>query len=132
MTDKLEAKAIELVDQLSAKLATLAAQYGPEVVDAGLAVARLAAAKMLIPGAIAVIVCIAACRYACALWARGKQAGESLDGEHVPCRLFAAIASGAVSAIAALIATVHLQNPFAWAGIFDPKLYIAARILGLT
>jgi len=136
MSDKLEAKALELVDQLSAKLATLATQYGPEVVDAGLAVARLDAAQKLIAGAACAVVTVVAGRFAARkgipAFAQARVSECGWSDSKCLWFWFGSAAPLALATAASLAAASRLLSVWTWAGIFDPKLYIAARVLGLT
>lgn len=141
-TPTLEGRAIELIDDAQAglgaltnRLGELAVQYGPEVVDAALNVARVSAAKPLVAGfgilVLATILGVTGIR----LFQTGRKdnllanekAGYSNVGE-------ARMAFGGACAVAGVVSLIIsgtlLLNIWNWVGIFAPELWIAHRVLG--
>lgn len=131
MTDKLEAKALEMVDQLSAKLSALAVQYGPDVVDAGLAVARLDAAQSLLWTAAMIVVVLSIRHIARSLHAEIKTHNDAGDTKEAKRSKDAWVIALCIQFPLSIWVVVRLLNIWTWTGLVDPKLYIAARILGM-
>lgn len=128
---KIEDKAVDIMDKamvgaekLSEKLAQLAEQYGPDVVDAGLAVARVTAAQKLLYGLIAVIGSTAF--FWIARYLVRKVRDENWDEFFGIGGIFISGALGLFFAIGGLIDLLSIWN---WVGVFEPKLWIAHRIL---
>lgn len=131
MSDTLENKAVEILDKSQAAIAgfadqlqELAKQYGPDVADAALMMARIDAAQGLVGGVVAAVitwVCFVSTR---SLIKKAKaQPYEMWD--------VGAIIVGVCGAFAALVAVLTLADIWRWVGIFEPKLWLAKRILGL-
>jgi hypothetical protein len=134
---KLEDKTVEIMDKamigaekLTEKMAELAVQYGPDVVNAGLSVAQYQATQQLIYGT---LMCTASLgvMYA-AYWLLGycKRLNEE-KGQHEPREIFSVV-SGLYFGLGLVLMAwggVKLFNIWNWVGIFEPKLWIAHRIL---
>lgn len=131
MSDAVDQKAVELMDKaanaveaFAAKLDTLAQEYGPEVIDAALAVARIEAADRILGQLAAIAVTLAL------VWAaRGCWRAHVKDDENPAfiIGLVASVAAGAFCSMAFLITA----SIWPWVGIIEPKLWIAKRVLGL-
>jgi len=139
MADKtLEDKAVEILDAsqhaigaFGDKLADLAKQYGPDVAEAALQMARVDAMSHLVTLLVLAVVLAIALKYAVLptwKWARTyKDSGNYSDGfEYVPAVLLWMAWSGCAAAV-----VIGLSNLWLWFGIFEPKLWLAKRILGL-
>ena len=132
-----EAKAVELMDKaangveaLSAKLATIAEQYGPEVVDAGLAVARITAVRELVfafIGWVTVAVFIGVCFLVWKKTESWKQ--DDVRGVARCSTIIGAIAGTTLVSFFGFGAP-RFFDVWTWVGVFEPKLWIAHRILG--
>lgn len=149
MSDKtLEDKAVEILDASQAamgafadKLAELANQYGPEVADAALQMARIDAASPFmwaIPlmAASCVTICIGY-RFLKKGFKQAEEREKAIDSPHY-YKINDGVASGVVgfviiaASIFGLIASGQVMlNLWRWVGIFEPKLWLAKRILGL-
>lgn len=137
----LEQKTVELLDKaekgvalLTDKLAEIGQQYGPQVVDAGLAVARIEAAQGLVLGVPLVCVAIAAARYAPSQFALSSEITKAKDerygrDEEVSTFIRGVVSTGVggVCGVWGLILTLDLWR---WVGVLEPKLWIAHKILG--
>ena len=135
MAEKVEDKTVELMDRAAGaieafaiKLGALSTEYGPEVVDAALWVARIDALNSISVSFMLVLFASILLYYNSKVWAWAtKIAKEDSDG-------FIYIASAIYSAIWILpfiVAGIRLFNPWPWVGIIEPQLWIAKRILGL-
>jgi hypothetical protein len=155
---KLEDKAVYIMDKamvgaekLTEKLAELAVQYGPDVVNAAIEVARIEALSGLVRPLVALGIClplfiISVKRAAVSItkqnrWDElrdshtypvlegGKHATKTLGygPQNVAVLLWCATASatGTISCFAAY----GLSSVWNWVGVIEPKLWIAHRIL---
>lgn len=137
MSDALENKAVEILDKSQAaiasfadKLTELTKQYGPDVAHAALSLARVDAINSLVPHIVAAIAFVLLWRWVSAHIAKTKtNRGERYD--FTDCNPVVLIGGGMAVFISGLIASVGLFNVWAWVGIFEPKLWLAKRILGL-
>lgn len=132
MSDKLEDKAVEILDKADVaistfadKLGELAKQYGPEVADAAFALARIDAISTLLTPFLCLVLCSAALRWA---W---KPAWEWSDKDKYGDREFAVFMGLCVLGVGVLTSFFMLADVWAWVGIFEPKLWLAKRVLGL-
>lgn len=135
MTDKLDnaaAKALDKIvsgiDGMTVKLSALADKYGPEVVDSGLWVVRVNGIKGIIAGFCLLAVSYVLSRLASRCWRKDPEEYGTFDREDwkfagsfvfVACALFFA---GALW---------FLFDPWVWVSVFEPKLWIAKKIMGL-
>lgn len=134
MENKVEDKAIELMDKaadgveaLTVKLAEIGAQYGPEVVDAGLAVARLTAGAELFWGLWLLVLGLVSLY----ILKRGYKECKDYEGEVWDSPMpFLVIIPTFVSASTIFPALFRFANIWNWVGVVEPKLWIAHRILG--
>lgn len=148
MADKLDAAAAKALDRLTdgadaviAKLGTLADKYGPEVVNSALWVVRVDGisnvASNLVGAAIGGSVAYVAFR-----WVRGHIAAQkaahrethrgfdlTLDADPGVC-IFGSVA-GVAGATAVVVCTVKFLDIWNWVAIFEPKLWVAKKLLGL-
>jgi H+/Cl- antiporter ClcA len=136
MSDALENKAVEIlgdsqeaIKAFADKLGNLAEQYSPEVVDAALAMARIDAIQTLVPGVVCGAIGYALYRVLKKAW---PWIGEELrkHGPDPSAMVTLIFGGGGVGALI-LAAVLQLANVWAWVGIFEPKLWVAKRILGL-
>lgn len=137
MSDALENKAVEILDAsqkamgaFADKLGELAKQYGPEVAEAALQMARIDAINTLVPGLITAPIGFFAYRKIMAHVAATK-AKNPENFDIFDCEIFILAPLSIVIFIASLISIESLVNVWAWVGIFEPKLWLAKRILGL-
>lgn len=140
MTGEVEEKAVELMDRaanaveaFADKLGNLSQQYGPEVADAALAVARVSAINALLFQILCVGLVVGG-PYAIRWLCRAASAKEESDryGEWAGATMAANCIGWTVYACAslALILSV-IANAWPIIGVFEPKLWIAKQILGL-
>lgn len=134
MSAKVEDKAVEVIDKvanavdaMTAKLATLAEKYGPEAIDAGLSVVRIKGASELIVGAAGIAVSVGAAGLArWAITRLGKAEPIDQDGYG-----FVAVASFFAMVGSAVFSLHRLLDIWNWVAVFEPKLWIAKKLLGL-
>lgn len=146
MTDALENKAVEILDKSQATIATfsdkmveLAKQYGPDVADAALQMARVDAAQGLVKAAIILIASSAAMWLAWYLYKleipfKQNEAYSSRIDDNSEKRFFKSIAAiiiGISSSFVFVSGMIDFCNLWRWVGIFEPKLWLAKRVLGL-
>lgn len=131
MTDKtLEDKAVEILDAsqqaigaFADKLGDLAKQYGPDVMDAALQMARVDAINALVVPITSLII------FAVVYTVFWKKAWPKLAEVHDGG--FAAFMLHMFFVPWFGFSLFHTLNVWAWVGIFEPKLWLAKRILGL-
>jgi hypothetical protein len=121
-TDKMIAAAEKFGD----KLAQLATQYGPDVADVALLAARVDAASTLVTGAVCVI--SSACVAYFIAYRATVEVNEASDGS-VP-EIIPAIVGTFVAAGFAFAGIPRLTSVWAWVGIFEPKVWLAGKLLG--
>ena len=118
---------IELIDKrldaMADKLSELAAQYGPEVTDAVLAVTRLQGFEYLIYGVLFFIPSFLIARYAWYSFLKEGYKNKDID------EIGPGLIIGAVSTLGFLITASNLFDIWVWVAIFEPKLFIAHKIL---
>ena len=125
----LEDKAAELLQ----KLDTLATQYAPDVVDAAFRAITITSANNLVTGAVSVIV------GAVIVWGTYKWWGftskkyeeEGPYSEWDIGRYLGAMIGAIASVILLGVGTARLVDIWNCVALFDPKLALAHRILGL-
>lgn len=129
----LENKAVEILDasqkaigEFADKMVELGKQYGPDVADAALQMARIDAIQFLVPGVVAAILCGLLILVGIKL-ARAVNADKFSADTAIPLFAF----GGLCTVISAGFAIFRLVDVWAWVGIFEPKLWLAKRILGL-
>lgn len=146
---KIEDKAVDIMDKamvgaekLTEKLAELAQQYGPDVVNAGIEVARLTAAGSLLQAIGWALAGAALSAISVRLYRRAVKRDEEMRAakefaapafsltdywsleRKIPSGLFAGAA-----AFAFVCTGTRLFNIWNWVGVVEPKLWIAHRIL---
>ena len=134
MSEKIEEKAVELMDRsadaieaFATKLQSLASEYGPEVVDAALWVARVdALQKITLAVLLAVLAAIA--------WGTVRPLirwGKKVDPNWESPAPALGYLSGILGSILGLIALIKIFDPWPWVGVIEPQIWIAKRVLGL-
>lgn len=143
----LEDKAVELIDgaqqglgALSEKLQELAIQYGPDVVDAALNVARITAAKPLVIGLGLLVLAATVLLISRHLFLTGTSdvAADKKDGAHRgpydvyngEYRRDTGLIGFVLGALLLIPVTATWFNIWNWVGLFAPELWIAHRVLG--
>lgn len=122
---EIEQKLVELID----KFENLSAELAPEVVEVGLTAARIAAGQELVYGVLALVVAGVFLWFPFKVWAGLYDADDTPDD--IAFVVFTTGASSLPTLIATIIALANLLNIWNWAGLFDPRLWIAARVMGL-
>lgn len=142
MSEKLEEKTVEVIDkamdgmdQLTIMLAEVAEQYGPEVVDAGLAVARISAGAALVHAAIGLALIYALFRLGIPLTLKFRAMlpeHDQNDFEFIfPIGFsWGIVGGGTMIAAFAGFGAEGFFNLWNWVGLVEPKLWIAHRVLG--
>lgn len=128
---KIEDKAVDIMDKamvgaerLTEKLAELAAQYGPDVVNAAIEVARITALRPIIGGAVCAVVSYVLLRFSI----KAFQTAKADDWDN-PVYIVGCGFSGIISSGFGTAAAIYLFDVWNWVGVFEPKLWIAHRIL---
>lgn len=132
MSEKLEQKAIEVIDKamdgvekLSNMLSDVAVQYGPEVVDAALTVVRITGANKIFVGLILLTLPFLFFYNLKELWKwAGKHDKDSESGSYVLILMI-----GVVCSIFTAMSFITLTNLWSWVAIIEPKLWVAHEIL---
>ena len=124
-TELLTQKALSIFDSLQTGVAQVGGavvKYTPDVVEAGLTVVRIDAVQSIVTG----LVCLGLF-VSCVLKIRECNKIECYwDSCNVP---FVGISSVICLVVSGCIAAVCLLNVWVWAGLFEPKLYIAHKII---
>lgn len=143
--------AADIIDKWAAKLVAVAEQHGPQAVELALAVGRIGAAQVLASGAASLAVCAAGSFGAFTLLKAHRAKKAIHDGyykrdypEETSTReearaaegpmFFYGVGSGVTGLIAAgafIGAVGRLSDLYAWAGLWRPEIYLAAKALGL-
>ena len=148
MSDALESKAVEILDKSQAAIATfsdklveVAKQYGPDVADAALTMARIDAAAPFIWAIPTLIVGLCGSVYCVKLLRKGKTLTDAYravpsynERALMPDGTFEGMTGtfgGVLSLTACAIAADPLLDLWRWVGIFEPKLWLAKKVLGL-
>lgn len=146
MADNLDASAAKVLDKLSegaeavvAKLGTMAEKYGPEVVDSALWVVRVNGIQELVSrlaigvffGAVFYVLARKVAAHIAENKARVAAKGRAFDV--TDCDPFVVVfigGSAAISGVGAAIALIGMTDVWRWVAIFEPKLWVAKRLLG--
>lgn len=148
MSDAIENKAVEILDKSQAavglfadKLGEMAKQYGPDVADAALQMARVDAAQGLVYGTLCGLAAITCAYYGRWFWKTSRAAHNYYQLTSTPVSDRSCEVSGNFSTLSTLSALMGigftiaaialLSDIWRWVGIFEPKLWLAKRILGL-
>lgn len=145
MAEQVEEKAVELMDKaadaieaFAGKLEALGVEYGPDVVDAALGVARVSAASEIVTGFVLTACGAVGLRFGWPLASNGIKLARRYMKPDYPVNGpdgFALAAVGSVgcviSCIVLMIGLLELIDVWPWVGIFEPKLWIAKQVLGL-
>ena len=129
-------KMIAAAEKFGDKLPQLATQYGPDVADVAdveLLAARVDAASGIVAGVASVAAAVA---FAFALRYSIREHSDAVGDEERCSRdeeipwFFAMIGSGLGAAFASIIGAAMLLNVWRWVGIFEPKVWLAGKLLG--
>lgn len=126
MTDKM----IEAIEHVSAKIALLADKYGPEIIETGLSVVRLTGLNKLILSVGGALVG-GVVAYVAYHWVRKECAGKDDFFDTNPIVVFFGGIAAFFGAVAASVNIFKVLDIWNWVAIFEPKLYIARKLLGL-
>ena len=141
MSEKLEDKAIEVIDkamdgmdQLTVMLAEVAEEYGPEVVDVGLNVARISAAASLVSAAFGLTLLFLLFRVGIPLNKKYRSSLPERDRNDVefwgPTMVSWLVAGMVVFGISfGGFKAGKFFDLWNWVGVIEPKLWIAHEIL---
>ncbi len=114
------------MDELAKRFAELADKYGPHVTEAALGAVRVEAYSVLVSGflaGIAAVICGRACYKALRI-AQAKKEGYEL---------FAIICffTGCVCVLLTVAAVWKIVDPWVWAALFHPDLWLAKKVFHL-
>lgn len=134
MSEKVDEKTVELMDRaadaveiFAIKLQNLSAEYGPEVVDAALWVARIDALAVI--GATVAILIAGIVLGLNTKTARAWSKKVEPNWES-PLAVWGGLV-GLSSIVLLTMGTIRILNPWPWVGIIEPQLWIAKKVLGL-
>lgn len=137
-TDEAITKLTTAMETAIKTLGTLGEKYGPEVVDAALSVIRINGAANVFQGLVALAVAVVAFKYGRSLLVRGNEISRTYWLPSTPSSAPSGTpqqVSGVVllvaSGVGALAAFFTLTNIWHLVAIFEPKLWVAKRLLGL-
>lgn len=134
MVESVEEKTVELMgrtaDAFSAfanKIETLATEYGPEVVDMALWVARIDALQVLSVTFLLVVLAVISALFVKPLNKWAKRVDPEFE---TPAPLLGYVA-GLTSIVLGFIFILRVFDPWPWVGVIEPQLWIARHVLGL-
>lgn len=120
-------KILVAAEKLGDKMVLVAEQYGPEVSEVVLAAARVDAAQGLVGAAVALLISLAGAIYATILWPQELSRGNGDPTGKGVVWIICIIGS-----IALFVCTIpYVANVWRWAGVIEPKLWLAGKVLGL-
>lgn len=146
MSDKLDIAAADALGKLTEALGngikavgTLGEKYGPEVVDAGLWVVRVNGLQQIATAILIAVAAFAAHKIVGPLLASGRAAKQAeskkpwseRDSEAGELRIAAGFLLRVTSVVGAGLSVASLLWIWNWIAIFEPKLWVAKKLLGL-
>ena len=119
--------AADIIDKWAAKLVAVAEQHGPQAAELALAVGRIGALQTVGTGALLAVVAGAMA------YAANRAALAFSDADYCDKNGYGLLALilGIAGLFCAGGAVFHLGNFYAWAGLWRPEIYLAAKALGL-
>jgi hypothetical protein len=120
-------RVLEQGERIAAALRDLAAAHGDQVVDLTLAAARVDAISQVFGPVIGVIVTGAILAVSYVL---RKSVKTWLNGDEIVLGIY--LTTVVCSGVGFLIALTQTVNIWAWAGAYDPRLWLAAKVLGMV
>jgi hypothetical protein len=125
-------KGLDLADKWASQLGDALHKYGPDAAQLALAIGRVGAIQTVGSGLICAAIAVAAAKAVVKFVTIGR-------GIKDPDKEFGYVMTlavgGAVIGIAgfacAISAIVYLTNLYAWVGMFNPAIYLAAKALNL-
>ena len=145
MSDNLEASTAKALDKLTtateavvAKLGTLAEKYGPEAIDAGLSVVRIGGVAAVVSGTAVGVAAYLAFKFGRSVFVVGQLINREWQKPSTPAsapsgdfQMLVGVVLLAASGGGLLFAVISVANVWNWVAIFEPKLWIAKKLLGL-
>lgn len=119
-------QAIQLITQFGSKLTELATQVGPEVFALAMAAIVVHHVGQLLIGASFALAAYVAFRIT-----RSLARNFDIHDDMAPPKGIGAALSGLATLIFVLVAADHLFDIWNWAALYDPRLVVAKRVLGL-
>jgi hypothetical protein len=132
-TDKLA----DLAEKWGSATMEAIGKYGPDAARLAETVARLDAIRYLAAGAGTAVLGAVVARYAQKKVSAHIAETKAIEGksyDFTDCNPFFVMSLGGIGLIAALLGAAGLSdliNPMAWAGAFEPKVWIVAKLLKL-
>ena len=106
----------------------MAVELAPEALELGLTVARIAALSEIITG---VVLALAAASLAgISKWLCRASGNFKCSVDREFTRGFTIAIGGGGTVVLAAVSLVYVINVWAWAGAFNPELWIAKQVLG--
>lgn len=130
-TDEAVTKLTSALEASIKQIGSLGEKYGPEVIDAGLAAVRITGLAPLIVGAVCLVVALTLFAWAPRSWAAGKKSGQKLSDDAFPAALVGGVMAYFFAGCFAIAAADRLLVLWNWVAVFEPKLWVAKRLLGL-
>ena len=119
----LEQKAVDVLDRLEG----LATEYTPKALEMAISVARVEAAAELIGGVFLLVVAGFLGRLAWNCYLREMKTKAYSDDHFLT--LMCGLASGGVGFALLIYGGAIVLNPWHWAGLFNPELFLAAKVI---
>lgn len=128
MTDTTVQNAADLIDKWAAKLVAVAEQHGPQAAELALSVGRVGSLQTIAQGAFLIVVAgaLAFAANKSAKAAANADSYSAADGYG-----FLTVLIGVAGIFAFGAGVFNAGNFYAWAGLWRPEVYLAAKALGL-
>lgn len=129
MTDTTDvaAKGLDMIDKWAQQLGSALKQYGPDAVDLAMAVGRVGAIRDVAIGVLFLILAV--------IWSSGGlwvvKKTMKAEGGFEEASFFMSLIGAVGFLILIGVALNNLLDLYAWAGIFRPEIYLAAKALNL-
>lgn len=128
MDEKLTSKALEVVDQLAAGLKAVA----PQMVDVTLSAIRFYGLFYVIVGAITLVLSPIVIFALVKVWIWTSNINEYNEGGKHFGGVVCCLGLISLSILLVVATLVNLLDYMKWAAVFDPRIYLALRVLNAT
>ena len=127
MSDEAIAQGAQIIDKWAEKLSVAVSQYGPDATNLAIEVGRIGALNCVVGGFAALLL---ATGLAALCWWLWLKVARAQDEAQLGLGLLASVVSlGCFACVFG--ALMQLSNVYAWAGIWHPEIYLAAKALNL-
>lgn len=123
---------LKRLDTFAGKLAEMGQQLGPQVWDLTLTAMRVQALHGIMQGLSGIVAMYVCYRIALKLYPPVRKAWTNFDNEAVGFGGgFALAVATIVGMVGLVVASSNLLSAWLWIGLYDPRLLLAKKVLGL-